>query len=694
MAGISNYLIPPSDAKEDLKLRWLAEAFQEGTRFLKGQRAYEDLDRAIDMIAGLDDDRVPDSLSSVYSNRLKRQLREVVATMANLRPLWGYVSDNEEYKDHAEVLNKLVYAWWLNTFADRSIRQAIQWACISTGYVSPVWDRDFWVTGRGDIKLNVYGPRDILPIQIGRDHDLQKAYAVIIQEEVPLARCRVIYPEYADRIKPDRDSPSWFTRRIRKAVPKFASPVFDSLFGEKEEVTTSGPIVDVFNTYILDHSINKTDKPIRMGDPGTSWEYEVPFLGQDIPAGKTLRGDIVYRKATPSDCMLYPLRRLMTATRTVVFRDGTSPWWHGKVPLVRFTVDDWPNEYLGFSLVRDVHSLQRSLNRHLRGMDDMVEKALRPDQLYDPNIISKNEIERMDPRIPGRRIPVNMSMGKGLEISPAPEIPPYIPAHIEMLKAEIDHLLAIRDMTNLAKANQIPSSESIDRLLEMAGPVVTDISRGMERSLRDLGELVKSYFYQFYTAPRKVQILGKGGLSEEDFYFEPGALIPSKLKEQQFMDTVLPNSMEAAKRAKDSCIFHITPNSLHQIQQMSRKLLYLQLWRDGRFPIDPETVAEALDIPNFGSLPGGESNTVLDRYIQWMKIQLQMQIQAQQAMGQAQMEMQSQMAQSGLAGLAQQAAGAAGKPNGQERPGRPPSGQKAPELKTKDGGQRTVITEA
>jgi hypothetical protein len=696
--SLSNYLFPHRDASPDRKLGRLKEYEQEGIAFLKGCRAYEDIDKGIDTIAGLDDDPAPESLSNVHSNRLKRQLREVVATLSNLRPLWGYSTDNEAYHQSAQVLNQLVYSWWLSTFADRSIRQAMQWACVSTGWISPGWDPDYWHTGRGDITLNIYGPRDVLPIQMGKDLDIQRAYAAVIQQEVPLFRVCQSFPQYTDKINPDHNSPSWFKQRLRRAMPRFVSPVANSLFGEKEQTTTSGPTVDVFDAYIQDMSINTSNHPIRMGETGSPWEYQVPFLGQDIPVGTDGLGQQIYRKARHTDCLLYPLRRRVRYTRNQILYDGPSEWWHGKVPLIKFTVDDWPNEFLGFGLVRDVYSLQVSYNKVLRAMEDAVEKALRPDVLYDPNLVDRAEVKRYDPRMGRRKIPVNFQMGRGFEIQPPPELPPWVPNHLPFIQQEIDHLLAIRDMTNLAKANQIPSAESIDRILEMAGPVVTDISRGMERSLRDLGEMVKCLFFEFYTEVRKVKVMGASGLEEKDYVFDPQSMIPESLRRTQYINEVIPQNLARAKAAMNNFIFHITPNSLHQIQQMTRKLLYLQLWRDGRFPIDPETVAEALDIPNFGSLPG-DSTDVLERWDAWNQKQLESQMKAQAAVAQFQMQMQAEAQAAGLGQVAGQAVDQAGpppngKPNGQAHEGRPPSGSKPPHIAVKDGGMRSSIEES
>src|SRR5207249_12261836 len=116
-----------------------------------------------------------------------------------------------------------------------------------------------------------------------------------------------------------------------------------------------------------------------VGESGTKWHYQVPFLGQDIPLLKNTDGTYMYRKAKPLDCMMYPVRRLMVATRNIKLSDGTSPWWHGKVPLVKFTVDDWPDQFLGYSLVRDGRSLQNAMTKLLRSMNDWSNKFVRPD---------------------------------------------------------------------------------------------------------------------------------------------------------------------------------------------------------------------------------------------------------------------------------------------------------------------------
>jgi len=96
------------------------------------------------------------------------------------------------------------------------------------------------------------------------------------------------------------------------------------------------------------------------------------------------------------------------------------------------------------------------------------------------------------------------------------------------------------------------------------------------------------------------------------------------------------------------------------ISQMSRKLLYLQLWRGGL--MDPWTLGEVLEIPNMGTPPPG-ADSIMDR------------LQAAMMMG--------------IGGAAANPAD----PNNPS-PGRKPTGGKSPSIEQKDGGSRQTVTES
>lgn len=713
---MSNYRMPqPWDDRyggETYRLGWVREAIQEGTNYLKLQRAYPMLDKAIDVIGGMDEDPIPKALSDLTTNRLRRQAREVVATLCNLRPVFGFKTDNELFQTGSDILNKLTMAWWQGTMADRKFKGALQWAAISTGYISPIWERNYWTTGRGDIDLKVYGTRDVLPIQIGRDHNLQKAYAVIICNEVPISQAMRMYPQYGDKMKPDRETPSWYSGmlgRIRqKARSIYPRHLLDIIGGSKEDSSPSGPTIDIFNIYIMDDAINRSNHRIWMGKPGTTWHYEVPYIGESLPL--TTEKGTVSRPATEDDCLLYPLRRLVIATKDCILQDDTSYWWHGMVPIVQFRLDDWTDQFLGYSIIHDAYTIQKAMNNNLRGYQDYVNKCLRPDVQFNPEGTAKSHMNRYDPRVPGQKIPVNMQMGDEIKLVEMPHLPTDVLAFHETLKQEMDHLMAIPDMKDLARANQVPSQETFEKLQEIAGPVVQDMSRSMEGGFIQLGEMVKGLIYQFYRAPRKVSLLGKDGVTEEDFMFEPGQLVPSAMRDNALNELYpkfnMPDNLERARRVMNSCMFRITAGSLHQITQTQRKLFLMQFWRDQRFPIDPQTVAEAFDFNNFGELPGSP-HTILDRWKIWNEMQLAEQMKQQRAAMQAQMqmrmEMQQMMQEMGIQQPVDDGSGdggeGSGQPGGQPGPakpneGRPPSANKPPHIVQKDGGTRQAVSES
>jgi hypothetical protein len=247
--------------------------------------------------------------------------------------------------------------------------------------------------------------------------------------------------------------------------------------------------------------------------------------------------------------------------------------------------------------------------------------------------------------------------------------------YLREMYSHMDNVMGVNDLTAIAKARQIPSSDSIEKIMEMAGPVATDRSRNMERSLRDLGEMNKALFFQFFTTARKLQVLGSDGLTQEDYDYDPGNMIPSHLPGEPPDMPSKYSLIERAKWHKDNFVFSVVPNSLHEMTQTTRKLIMIQLWRSG-FPIDPWTVAESMDL-DYGPPPQG-TVTVMEKYVAWKRMEMEFMQEMAQAQGSPQGAPQGGRPNGGLQQTAQR--------------GRPPSGVGAPRLQTKDAGTRTTIT--
>jgi hypothetical protein len=142
-------------------------------------------------------------------------------------------------------------------------------------------------------------------------------------------------------------------------------------------------------------------------------------------------------------------------------------------------------------------------------------------------------------------------------------------------------------------------------------------------------------------------------------------------------------------------MFLVVPNSIFEFTDTQDKLFKFQLWRDGRFPMDPWTLAEAWGLGNMGQAPGKNQ---MERYQAWQEMFSQTQAvilaKASVLADQIRMEGQLQMMQDPrmqlLAMMSQgqgQGMPGGGAPapqgGGGGKEGRPPSGNEMPRLENK-----------
>jgi len=121
-----------------------------------------------------------------------------------------------------------------------------------------------------------------------------------------------------------------------------------------------------------------------------------------------------------------------------------------------------------------------------------------------------------------------------------------------------------------------------------------------------------------------MQIVGAEGIPREVFDYAPDKVIPSHLAGEQTQDEsgkLIESKADTYTRAKTfakNLKYFITPHSLHYIAQNKFKLNLLAAAGKG-VVIDPETMAHAFEIPNWGSIDG---STVKEKVFNWAKEQL------------------------------------------------------------------------
>ena len=675
---------PPAAVNEETRLKFLNECTEEGRIWHNSQRGHADFRKAMDILAGRTD--TPDLIryrSKLKTNRLKRNIREIVGALANVRPLWGYHSDNQAFLENASMMNKVSRAVYLENFFDRSLKEALQYAAATcTGWVRPVYRRNMAGRGKGNLQLLTYGSPCVLPVQMPSNNDWQEAYVVTLLDEMPIYMAHSLFPDHQDRLHPTM-SQYWYSKEIHTASAGNLWKRMIGTFRRRPESALADVFIPVRYTYIIDNTVNTTGQMIPMGQIGTRWYYEVPSYNSDIPAGRDSNGTPIFRKATEDDARLYPYRRLMISSENCIMYDGPAFDWHGELPLIPFCVDDWPWEAIGFSLVHDGYELQESIDEVERGMMDKLRAQNDLPLGYDINSVSAKEAKQFDPMQPRARIGFD---GSQVDKPFAPVVPPEVyrieaegPALVKHYEETMDYQLAIRDVVSLAKARAMGrGSEEKETLMLADGPIVRDISRSMERGLSRIGSQLKYQILQYMDTRRIIQYVGEDGVSQEILDYDPNSLVPSHLPGEAVHDTAerpMASQYSMLQRARwfaENLRFIIMPHSLHEITQMSHRLMLLQLKRAGA-PVDWGTIFEAVNIPDNKMAKG---SSVQERFWNEKEEELEHMIRV------GQMAKEMGINPDAMKGL------------GQHGGGRSPSGAAPPKIASKDGGTRSTIKES
>ena len=547
----------------------------------------------------------------------------------------------------------------------------------------------------------------MLPIDPVYNSDTIQAWGgVIVRERRPLENVRQLWPEKAHRLKPSSGS-DWFgidEGRGGRLLSKVRS-TFEIIWGGNTLPGLEESAVDVLKVFLHDNSLNTGDAPVKMGQPGSNWEYVVYPLGSIHP--------VTNETVTPAQAKLYPRGRLVICTPTCILDDGPNPNWHGKFPLIRFTLDPVPWLLLGSNMVADLLPLQGSLNECLRGMDDAVGLWIHRGAVGDQTVMSASNIKAIDTRRPGLKVKVNSQLGgKGFEVIDGPSLPAFFLEYPTFLKGEMDENSGVLGLMQAAQAaKQLPSDDKMEQFSEALSPLLKMRSRSIEISLAELAEMLKVGFFQYYDGARRMQMLGPTGLVLEDFDYDPNSLVPAGDGSRE----------DRAKEHHKKFTFSIAPNSFLNVSHTAQKLMILQLFRANG--IDIWSMWESMDLPDIGPKPG---ETITDRMVKARELGLQQgptpelnQAQLQAAIAgaiaqtvQAQMMIQqSQMAPVGPVDSSAQGAEGGGQPppeggGGMPVPsnsgvgaqgGRPPSGGAPPQMVQKSdgaGGTRTVVSES
>ena len=77
--------------------------------------------KAIDILAGKSGGELSSKWARFTTGDLKRAVTEIVETLADIRPFWGYATDNDAFQANANMMSKTSKAIYLECFVDRCL---------------------------------------------------------------------------------------------------------------------------------------------------------------------------------------------------------------------------------------------------------------------------------------------------------------------------------------------------------------------------------------------------------------------------------------------------------------------------------------------------------------------------------------------------------------------------------------------
>jgi hypothetical protein len=224
--------------------------------------------------------------------------------------------------------------------------------------------------------------------------------------------------------------------------------------------------------------------------------------------------------------------------------------------------------------------------------------------------------------MPGLKVLQNALAGKGATVVQEPPIDQYLAMRPDWIIDQMETLSGAKDLSSLMQLKQMPSPDTIEKIIQSMTPANRMRSRVMEAYISDFAMMMLGNFMQFYDEKTRFEILGPRGLLPEDRDDDPYNVVPAYLPGEDRTNQIKPIGERTTKFLK-YFRFQIAPGSLLSSSNMESQMKYLMLSRAGL--IDHWTLLEELKVPNVGEPPDG-ANTITERLMAEMQMGMNMMV--------------------------------------------------------------------
>lgn len=493
-------------------VEWCERKLARGVEFIESQVGYDKIDANIREVFAYENSTTASYMpgaaqtkgSRTRANLVAKIAEDLTAMLTDTRPFWNYTTYNPKYENQCRLSNKSAESWYRNRLISLRIGDVIRYYTVAgTGIAHFYYSRRL-----NDMMIEAEDPRNVYPIDPVTYHTFQDCIGAITRRpRTP----EWVMEEYNKIVKPDSGGTTKFFGWLTRVIDGPGNRGGPLSKRSKADIQIPGVQTVFVNTmYLKDKRLNKTGKTIRMGPwqddkPSAPWSYDV-------------------RPGAP----IYPFNRLIVWGNGVLMHDDTAPYWHAKLPLIKFTLNPWPMNWFGKAPLSDCLPLQDSINRNLRVIDDHSDQVAQPGAIADRNV-SKSEFNKFNTRIPGYKIKTNLASGKGIQIVNPPVLDALIWEIIKWCEGTMQKLSGTVDLSSMASLAQIPSDDTIDTIMKAMTPGVRLRSRILEGCYTEMAEMYLHNNMEFDTLAKRMAKFGPQALTNEDFDYEAGCMIPDNI---------------------------------------------------------------------------------------------------------------------------------------------------------------------
>lgn len=497
--------------------RWRSAAYEEAMQVYQLNREQARILTYIDFLEGQHwDPARPRYRSHFFDNRVGQARTDIISTLTDIRPTMDVKSSVQGLEEQAGVARKVLQHEWIRNGLDVSLGKVIDHSMFTVGY----WKIGALMPGR-----MIYlpcGVDTVLPIQPGPE--FQESAGVLYRTYKSLQYFRTIWGEKAKDIEKYAGS-STYTTDARDQFVKpdnISSYTWNSLAPQmryrlglrnvKSPFRESAifPAIQLEEYWVEDYSTNDSLSDVVVKDPNLELsEHNYHYV---VKPGQRL----------------FPRKRLICFAGDRPMSDGPSPYWHGLYPFAELIINPIVWGPGGLSVYRNLLPINRSVNRIGAGIEDVINRAIRPQVLTKTGSVYDQSWNEFHPDMPGGRLKLTQ-MGNPMtdvRYMDPPILPGYVQAHLgSYLLPTFDRLAGSIDVLGLGKKNQVPGGETIEQMRDSSQTTYRLWGRHIERFLTDSGIQSVANIFQFYTLEQRMQMLGADGMTKEDFDFDPASMM-------------------------------------------------------------------------------------------------------------------------------------------------------------------------